>query len=50
MFVLCLLYKDGSIEHKVTRRTEGFKKYKMDQRKKWDRKKNPTGGMDVCLL
>jgi hypothetical protein len=25
MFVLCLLYKDNSIEHKVTWRTEGFK-------------------------
>jgi hypothetical protein len=28
MFVLCLLYKDGSMERKVTWRTKGFKQYK----------------------
>jgi hypothetical protein len=36
MFVLCLLYKDSSIEHKVTW-TEGFKSTK------WIKGKNGTG-------
>jgi hypothetical protein len=40
MFVLFVLYKDSSMEHKVTwRRTEGFKITKWIKRKKWDRKK-----------
>jgi hypothetical protein len=55
MFVLCLLYKDGSMERKVTWRTKGLKRYKNgskgktpDRQKK--KKSNRTGGMDVCVV
>jgi hypothetical protein len=45
------------MEHNVTRRTKGFKQYingskgkNPRQAKKKKKGKNPTGGMDVCLL
>jgi hypothetical protein len=51
MFVLCLLYKDGSMEHKGTcRRTEGFKKYKMDQRKRTGQEKKIPPGACIFVL
>jgi hypothetical protein len=53
MFVLCLLYKDGSMERKSDMKDEkDLNSTKMDQKGKApDRqKKNPTGGMNVCLL
>jgi hypothetical protein len=47
MFVLCLLYKDGSIEHKWH---EGQEDLEVQKNGSKERKKNPTGGMYVCLL
>jgi hypothetical protein len=45
MFLLCLLYKDSSMEHKVTwRRTEGFKV----QNGSKERKIPPGAWMSVC--
>jgi hypothetical protein len=46
MFVLCLSYKDGSMERKVTWRTKGFKQYKNWSKGKnpGQTKKNPGGG------
>jgi hypothetical protein len=51
MFVLCLLYKDSSIEHKW--HEEGGKDLKVQN---WSKERNGTGGknpaygMNVCLL
>jgi hypothetical protein len=52
MFVLCLLYKDSSMERKWHEGRKDLNSTKMDQRGKTpDRtKKNPTGGMDVCVV
>jgi hypothetical protein len=53
MFVLCLLYKDGSMERKSDMKDEkDLNSTKTDQRGKTpDRqKKNPAGGMALCLL
>jgi hypothetical protein len=51
VFVLCLLYKDSSMERKVTWRTKGFKQYKNGSKGKNPRgKKIPPGGMDVCVV
>jgi hypothetical protein len=50
---LCCVCKDGNMERKVTWRTKGFKKYKNGSKGKKPgqaQNKNPTEGMDVCLL
>jgi hypothetical protein len=48
----CVCCKDGNMERKVTWRTKGFKQYRNGSKgeNSWQAKKNPTGGMDVCLL
>jgi hypothetical protein len=49
----CFCCKDGSMERKVTWRTKGFKQYKNGSKGKNTgeaKKKNPTGGMDVCVV
>jgi hypothetical protein len=40
------------MERKVTGRTEGFKQYKNRTKGKnpGQKNKNPTGGMDVCVV
>jgi hypothetical protein len=50
MSVLCLLYKDGNMERKVTWRTKGFKKYKNGSKGKnpgQEEKKIPLGACQV---
>jgi hypothetical protein len=52
MFVLCLLYKDSSMEHKWHEGQKGLQQYKWIKGKPQEliQKKNPTGGMDVCVV
>jgi hypothetical protein len=52
MFVLCLLYKDGSMERKVTWRTKkDLNSTKMDQRGKTpDRQKKNPGSVHVGFM
>jgi hypothetical protein len=38
------------MKHKVTCRTKRTSTVQMDQRGKPSKKKNPTGGMDVCVV
>jgi hypothetical protein len=51
MFVLCLLYKDSSLEHKWHEGQKGFKSTKMDQRENTpDRKKKSRRGYGCLSL